>query len=126
MNKEDPQNTMRKTSGDIPSQESGREETGRAATAARAAGDAAQQTASRVMGGVEGFAHDAVALTGNLAGDSVHLVRDVASDAVQAVGEVGSVAVRTASGLLVDLVHGLRGVAESVTRRPPPSPPPAA
>ncbi len=125
MNKDDPQSTQRKTSGDNPAQEPTRDDVSRAAGAADAAGQTAQRTATRVMGGVESFAHDAVSLTGSLAGDGVHMVRDVASDAVQAVGEVGGVAVRTASDLLVDLVQGLRDVAESVTRRSPPPQPPA-
>jgi len=85
-----------------------------------------ERSRPQTMDTAEGWAHDAVRFTGAVAEGGVHLVRDVATDAVQAVGDVGNEVVRQASNLLVGLVDGLRGVADSVTRRQPPPPPPPA
>jgi hypothetical protein len=77
----------------------------------------------RAVSGTEGFAHDALRATSNIAGDGVHMARNLATDTVQAVGDVGNEVVRTASNLLVGLVEGLRDVANSMGRRtPPPAP----
>lgn len=90
----------------------------------RMVGDAFSTTEHVGSGMVDGVTHVATDLVhgvGTIAGEAVAVVRDTANTAIAGVGSVGETAVHTVTGLLADLVGGLRDIGSAATRGRAPS-----
>ena len=77
---------------------------------------ATEHVASGLVGGVTAIAADVVHGIGDVGSEAVLVAKDTANSAIAGVGSVADTAVQTLTGLLVNLVGGVRQIGAAAMR----------